>query len=98
MDVTVREARPGDGPALARLHHENAAYYAALAPGDFKLPDEDGLIEFIESDLAAPPEGQLALVAEIGGELAGYLEARLLRPLETARFQTSSALAEPRLF
>ena len=40
----------------------------------------------------------MALVAEIDGEVAGYLEARLEPPLESARWQTQPELATTRLF
>ena len=40
----------------------------------------------------------LALVAEVDGELAGYLEAQLQPPLESARWQSGPDLAQTRLF
>jgi GNAT superfamily N-acetyltransferase len=43
-------------------------------------------------------EREIALVAEIGGKVVGYLEARLEEPLASARYQTDPTLGERRLF
>jgi GNAT superfamily N-acetyltransferase len=97
--VTIREARDDDAAGIARLGQENSAYHAELAPEHFRLPDEEGLVEFIENDREwreAPDT--LALVAEDDGVVAGYLEASLQRPDETARHQGQRDLSEIRLF
>jgi hypothetical protein len=51
-----------------RISRENAGYYAALAPGCFKIPDDEGFVELIERDgtWRDAPEN-LALVAEVDG-------------------------------
>lgn len=84
-EITVRAARPGDGGSIALLSHDSGAYYRELAPDDFRVPDEDG-------------QRGIALVAVLDGEVAGYLEARLEEPLESACYQTNPELAERRLF
>jgi GNAT superfamily N-acetyltransferase len=94
--ISVRAARHGDGEGVARIHRENAAYYADLAPDLFRLPDDEGLAGFGEPDDV--DEAELRLVAEVDGEVAGYLEARLEPPLETARFQSQTDLGQTRLF
>ena len=97
--VVVRHFRPGDGVGIARVSLDNGAYYAQLAPEHFRAPDEDGLVALVEEDgeWRAAPEN-LALVAEVKGEVAGYLEASLQAPLETARWQTQRDLGVVRLF
>jgi GNAT superfamily N-acetyltransferase len=95
-ELRLRPARRGDGAALARLHREFAAYYVRLAPHDFRLPDEDGLAEFCESDLDAGEE-TLELVAELDGDVVGALWARLVPPLPDARYQINPAHAETQL-
>ncbi len=83
MDVTVREARPGDGEGIARCYRDSAASYVEQAPELFRMPDEDGLVEWIEEALrAGHGHDELQLVAEVGGEIAGHLEARLLEPMD----------------
>jgi GNAT superfamily N-acetyltransferase len=97
--VTIRAARGDDAAGIARLGQENSAYYVQLAPEHFRLPDEDGLVEFIENDREwREGPDTLALVAEDDGAIAGYLEASLQRPDETARWQGQRDLSEIRLF
>ncbi|MDQ3993678.1 MAG: GNAT family N-acetyltransferase [Actinomycetota bacterium] len=95
--IIVREPRAGDGPAIARFHRENAAYYAEVAPEHFRVPDAEGLGEFMEPGPDENTETTLALVAELDGEVVGYLEAHLLPPLETARYQAQADVGETRL-
>jgi GNAT superfamily N-acetyltransferase len=96
--VSVRPVRPGDGPALARLHRANTAYNATLSPDLFRVADEEGLVEFSEPGPDANTETSLALVAELHGEVAGYLEATLQPPMETSRYQGQTDLGQTRLF
>jgi GNAT superfamily N-acetyltransferase len=61
--VKVRPAQPGDDAALARLHGDARADYAALSPAE--LRHRDG------ADV-------LRLVADVDGELAGALVAHMV--------------------
>jgi GNAT superfamily N-acetyltransferase len=97
-DVYVREARPGDGDAIAQMHIENAAYYHSLSPESFRLPHEDGLSAFVEPTREANSETRLELVAEVDGNVAGHLAAHLIEPDEAARFQMVRYLASRRLW
>jgi hypothetical protein len=91
MAVMIREAREDDAAGIVRLSQENSAYHVQLAPEHFRLPDEEGLVEFIENDREwREGPDTLALVAEDDGVVAGYLEASLQRPDETARWQGSA--------
>jgi GNAT superfamily N-acetyltransferase len=98
VSAVVREYRDGDAAGIARISRENAGFYSRLAPEHFKPPDEEGFVEFIESDgeWRDAPEN-LALVAEVDGAVAGYLEATLQPPLATARWQGQRDLGETRL-
>jgi ribosomal protein S18 acetylase RimI-like enzyme len=99
LALTIREARDDDAAGIARLGQENSRYYVRLAPELFRLPDEEGLVEFIENDREwREGPDTLALVAEDDGAIAGYLEASLQRPDETARWQGQRDLSEIRLF
>ena len=98
-DVVVREFRKGDAAGIVRISRENGAFYAGLAPDYFKEPDEEGFVELVENDSEWRDSSEnLALVAEVDGEVAGYLEASVQPPLETARWQTQRDLSQPRLF
>ena len=68
-----------------------------LAPHHFRLPDEEGLVEFCEPGPEENTETALALVAEVDGEIAGSLEAQLLPPVESARYQIVPDLGTTRL-
>jgi GNAT superfamily N-acetyltransferase len=96
--VVIREYRDGDAAGIVRISRENARFYTELAPDYFKLPDEDGFVELFDNDGAwrDAPEN-LALVAEVDGEVAGYLEATVHAPLETAKWQAQRDLGETRL-
>jgi GNAT superfamily N-acetyltransferase len=96
-EITVREARPGDGAGIVRCHRDSARYYLELAPDLFREPDEEGQLEFAEPK-DVPSHDYLELVAELDGEIAGHLEARLEPPLDSARYQIVSDVGEPRLF
>jgi|SRR5262245_27942151 len=97
-DVAVRRFKPGDGLAISRISIDNGAYYSRIAPEHFRRPDEEGLAEMIEGDSDwRESENNLALVAEVDGEVAGYLEASIQPPMETARWQAQRDLGHPRL-
>jgi len=96
--VLVRHGRPGDGAAIARIHRENSAYYAELAPDLFRAPDAGGLAEFLQPSPADNSDTNLLIVAELDGEVVGVLEAAFLEPDESARYQSVSDLGESRLF
>jgi GNAT superfamily N-acetyltransferase len=97
--VRVRAAVPGDGAAIARIHRDNAAYYVGLAPDLFRLPDEDGLVEFADPTLEDNSDTRLFIVAEVDHDLVvGHLFAELVSPQDADRFQTVSDLGEVRLF
>ena len=94
----IREYRDGDAAGVVGISRENGSYYARVAPDYFKVPDEDGFVELIEADDSwrdAPDN--LALVAEVRGAVAGYLEASVLPPVDTARWQAQRDVASPRL-
>jgi GNAT superfamily N-acetyltransferase len=97
-EITVRGAETGDGGAIASMSRDSSDYYRELAPDAFRRPDEEGHVEWIDSFLPVAGEQEIALVAEIGGEVVGFIEARLEEPLKTARYQTDPTLAERRLF
>jgi len=97
LQVNIREAIPGDGAAIARIHRENAAYYVGLDTELFRIPDEDGLDSFADPGPEDNTPTTLFIVAELDGEIVGYLYAELVSPIESARFQSPSDLSEVRL-
>lgn len=86
----VREARNGDGAALAALHLDVAEYYLQLQPDDFRMPDSQGLSDHFEPSSQPANPDRLWIVAEIEGQVAGSLIAYLQHPAPGARFDQHS--------
>jgi GNAT superfamily N-acetyltransferase len=83
---------------LAALWLETSWFLHQLAPDDFRLPTEHGLVELIERDLASPrAPDERHLVAVLGDEVAGVVSGRLLEPGPQAEFEVQSELRERRL-
>jgi hypothetical protein len=62
----------GDGADLAQAWLEGGRYYADLNPRRFRVPDEIGLADWIESSLAKDRgEDESWIVAELDGEVIG---------------------------
>jgi ribosomal protein S18 acetylase RimI-like enzyme len=76
--MRIRSARGGDVPELAQLWLEFGTYYADLDPKQFKAPSSDGLEKWVEERLAQSRERWL--VAEVGGEIAGFAVATVMDP------------------
>ena len=92
----IRPARPGDGAGLASLHVAGGKDYLELDPTRFRIPDEDGLAEWLDNDLASSGGSWICLVAEEDGRIVGQVEARLLPPMDSARYQVIAALGQVR--
>ena len=81
MRVEIRPSRSGDGPGLARIWLDNARYYSRLFPDDFRVPNQDGLVEWFETLLRRPrDQRELELVAAVDGTVAAFVYARLIEP------------------
>ena len=98
LGLRIRNAVPGDGAAIARVHRDSAAYYVGLAPELFRMPDDDGLVAFAEPGPDDNPVTTLFIVAEVGDEVVGHLYAQVIAPQDSDRFQSISDLQETRLF
>jgi GNAT superfamily N-acetyltransferase len=96
--VEIRDSRPGDGEALAAMWLEEGRYYAKLDPDAFQAPIEEGLVEWIEEGLARARlrEGVRHLVAELEGQLAGYVLVRLEADADPDRRQIVREVGERR--
>lgn len=97
--MIMRRRQPEDLHGIVTLVVESNAYYAAHAPDLFAPVEEEGLGEWLAGDeewLADP--ANLALVAELDSEVAGYLEASIRLPSASARFSGNRDLREPHLF
>ncbi len=75
----MRRAVREDAPALAALSLESSVFYARLAPALFAEGEREGFAEWIAAEWDDGP-GTLALVAELDGAVAGYVEAVIQEP------------------
>jgi hypothetical protein len=66
MEVTVRPA-PGDGADLARGWLDGCHYYAAQDPQRFQVPDDEGLVEWVEEAAGLASAQGHGLAAGRGG-------------------------------
>jgi len=84
MNVAVRPARSGDGAAISRAWLSAGAYYADLDPEHFQVPRAEGLAESLDNQFARHDDDSLQLVAELGGQVVGWLWARVEPPGQNA--------------
>jgi GNAT superfamily N-acetyltransferase len=98
MTVTVRPARSGDGAAISRAWLSAGAYYADLDPEHFQVPRVEGLAENRDNLLDRPGDDSLHLVAELDGEVIGWLWARIEPPRQDASAQVTREPGWTRLF
>ena len=83
--VSIRAARPGDGPGLAELHLDISRYYVDLAPDGFQMPDSEGLAEHFDPK-PDPPDHRIWLVAEAEGEIVAAVIAHMQPSSPAARW------------
>lgn len=96
-EIAVRPATRADAPALAALSLESSVYYARMAPELFAEGEREGFAEWIAAEWDDGP-GTLALVAEVDGAIAGYVEAVIQEPESWRRFFGARDYRERRLF
>jgi GNAT superfamily N-acetyltransferase len=96
-EIVVRPATRDDAQALAALSCESSAFYARLAPDLFAEGERDGFAEWIAAEWDDGPD-TLALVAEVDGVVAGYVEAVIQEPEDWRRFFGNRDFRERRVF
>jgi GNAT superfamily N-acetyltransferase len=80
LPVTIRPAVPGDADGIARTFLESAAHHAGLDPERYSVPALDMIAARYREGRQHPPHdggGNITLVAQLGGEIVGFLDARL---------------------
>ena len=97
-DAVIRPARQGDGAGFAAVWLDTGAYYARLDPDRFHVPAANGLTDWFEEHwLGTPNPDRFMRVAELDGQIAGFVSASLEQPFETAQWQLLRYLASRRL-
>ena len=84
---------------MARAWCDAGRFYVDVSPADFQVPDEDGLVDWLECGIEAmESDSDLALLgAEGDDDVAGWVGARLVTPVSDARWQLQRELAATRL-
>jgi GNAT superfamily N-acetyltransferase len=97
--VTVRPAVAEDADGIAAIYRDNGRWHASLDPDYFREPDLDRLVEALRADDEwRARDDTLALVAEVDGVVAGYLEASLTPPSDGAESQSVRDLSRTRMY
>lgn len=103
MALVIREQRPGDGDGMARVWLGTGRYYTELDPDHFQVPVSDGpsferaAAARAATARAATAPDVLRLVAEADGAIAGWVLARLERPVPAPERQFVRELGRTRL-
>ena len=74
---------------MAAAWRDAGRFYVEVSADDFQVPDEEGLVEWLEDGIEAmgdDPDLGL-LVAETDGVVVGWVGARLVTPASDARWQ-----------
>ncbi|HEY8739793.1 MAG TPA: GNAT family N-acetyltransferase [Candidatus Dormibacteraeota bacterium] len=82
--VEIRKATPDDVGALADVYQASAEHHMRLDPSLYSTPDYLALKERYGKRLPLP-EGEEILVAEVDGEVVGWIELMLRPPTGRAR-------------
>ena len=83
--LLIRQAHIDDASGLAGAYAEWGREYQAMNPAEFRVPKEDGLVDYFSTLLAEElDEDSLWLVAEHDQRLVGYIQAQVSQPWDDA--------------
>jgi GNAT superfamily N-acetyltransferase len=80
--ITIRPAVAEDADAIVRIYLESAEHHASLDPERYWIPAVEMISARYREGRQHPPqtEGEsITLVADLGGEIVGFIDARLER-------------------
>jgi ribosomal protein S18 acetylase RimI-like enzyme len=76
--IVIRPALSEDADGLTRTFLESAAHHARLDPERFLVPQADPIATLYREGRQHPPDAtSITLVAELGGQIAGFVDVRL---------------------
>ena len=82
LTITIRPALSNDADGITRIYLESAEYHARLDPERYLVPAVETIsARYREGRQHLPETGDesITLVAELAGEIAGFIDARLER-------------------
>ena len=78
--ITIRPAVSADADGITRTYLESAEHHLRLDPERYLIPTAEKISERYRAGLQHPAEAQcITLVAELGGEIVGFVDVRLDR-------------------
>lgn len=76
--IIVRPSSPADADGITRVYLESAVYHAGLDPERYWIPDAEAITARYREGGQHPPEADaVTLVAELQGEIVGFVDVRL---------------------
>jgi GNAT superfamily N-acetyltransferase len=91
--LKIRPAGPGDAAALARVYGASAEHHFRLDPSLYSPPTHEALVRRYQNRLPVDPDAEI-LVADLEGEVVGWLEIQLRRPDGQPRMNRDATTAE----
>lgn len=73
----IRSARPEDADRIASTFLASAGHHACLDPERYRIPAVEIIRARYHDRLAAPEASRVMLVADLGGDVVGFIEAIL---------------------
>jgi ribosomal protein S18 acetylase RimI-like enzyme len=79
--LSIRPAVAADAERITRTYIESAEHHAALDPGRYWIPEAESIAARYREGRQHPLDGGegITFVAELGGEIVGFVDARLDR-------------------
>lgn len=76
--MTIRPANPEDADGITRVFLDSAEHHARLDPDRYCVPDSAAISERYREGRQHPPYSEsTTLVADLDGEIAGFVDARI---------------------
>lgn len=82
VNIAIRPAASQDAEGITRVYLESADYHAGLDAERYLIPDAETILARYGEGRPHPTEADgkaVTLVAEIGGEIVGFVDIRLTR-------------------
>ena len=83
--ITIRRAVPEDAEGITRTYMESAEHHAGLDSELYRVPARQTITARYRERRQHPQDGceaSITLVAELGDEIVGFIDARIFQPLD----------------
>jgi len=91
MAATIRRAVAEDAEGISRIFLESAEHHASLDPELYFVPTAEGIAARYRQGGQHPADGgaeSVTLVAQLGDEIVGFIDARLYQPTDAMHQET----------